>query len=119
MRWWEGEGWILVERDLTFNWRPTGARASSQWGPNRTDLLERGSESMKACNAILLSDSEIRIVSHLHRIRGVTESISELDIELHIFPSNNSAPPSTELSNKVTKLQLQLSLVNSKNLIKR
>ena len=113
------EGWILVERDLTFNWRPTGARASSQWGPNRTDLLERGSESMKACNAILLSEREIRIVSNLHRIRGVTESISELDIELHIFPSNNSAPPSTELLNKVTKLQLQLSLVNSKNLIKR
>ena len=74
---------------------------------------------MKACNAILLSEREIRIVSNLHRIRGVTESISELDIELHIFPSNDSAPPSTELLNKVTKLQLQLSLVNSKNLIKQ
>ena len=39
-----------------------------------------------------------RILSDLDSIGGVTESISELDIELDISPSNISLPPSTDLS---------------------
>ena len=34
---------------------------------------------------------------HLHSIGGVTQSVSELDIELHIFPLHDSTPPRTEL----------------------
>ena len=53
---------------------------------------------MKACSGDCYDVTAASYISHLHSIGGVTESISELDIELHILPSDDSAPPSTELS---------------------